>query len=442
MKTMTKEIRDQMNLLLLDAVQSRERAKADWNRAIDRLAALMSSMGIDIELDVDQLRLGELTTTQIAKLSGVCKVTVQRWCDKGYFKSMKTKGGHRRIRVEEWLAFQSRKFQETTRRLYSDVDPDPLEKGTPPEPKKEHPDDKVMRVENDQIPEENGLSTYVLKPKRTPVLKEKEHPVGQKRNMVTNDLPPENHHQNPPDSSSDSPSEDQVFAHTREGTPEAKSLNLRDGQQPARLPQDEWLTSRQAKALLQVDDHGLQRLAASLEAKRVPVSGKQVRVLYSRESVMTLRGTSLVDDVRPHPQYQDFVSWYSRRYREVCGQATRMNDVDRKAIKQMLNTYGHEHLCLYSLMFFHEDDPFWAKQGRSPAKLQSYVPRAQSQLTEWLDHFQNYEGERNAKEPRWRKDSSAYDEMNSLRKRVAYVLSREHLAHLDEEERRWRESDD
>jgi excisionase family DNA binding protein len=47
-----------------------------------------------------------LTTKEVAKLYCVSDATVKRWADAGLLKSERTKGGHRRFRVEEVARFQ------------------------------------------------------------------------------------------------------------------------------------------------------------------------------------------------------------------------------------------------------------------------------------------------------------------------------------------------
>jgi len=48
-----------------------------------------------------------LTTKEVAKLCCVSDATVKRWADAGLLKSERTKGGHRRFRVEEVARFQA-----------------------------------------------------------------------------------------------------------------------------------------------------------------------------------------------------------------------------------------------------------------------------------------------------------------------------------------------
>jgi putative resolvase len=43
---------------------------------------------------------------EAADLLGVCKQTLRLWDNSGYFKAVKTKGGHRRYRLSDIAKFQ------------------------------------------------------------------------------------------------------------------------------------------------------------------------------------------------------------------------------------------------------------------------------------------------------------------------------------------------
>jgi hypothetical protein len=159
------------------------------------------------------------------------------------------------------------------------------------------------------------------------------------------------------------------------------------GESPAEMPTAEWLTGKQAKAVLHIEENGLEALRKnnSVESKVIPV-GKTSRIMYKRESVLALRGSDIVRSKTVHPRTNEFIRWYAGRYREVVGASMPTNDATGGIAKRLVSQYPYEELRAASLIFLmvarstEPEDEFLRKQGFTLQKLQSALPSMQSRL--------------------------------------------------------------
>jgi hypothetical protein len=210
---------------------------------------------------------------------------------------------------------------------------------------------------------------------------------------------------------------------------EKTSPKVHTGETAGDLPTAEWLTGNQVKGILHLDDAGLDSLRKnkSVTTKEIPV-GKTKRIVYARDSVLTLRGTDLVKSKEVHPRTQEFIKWYAGRYREVVGASMPTTEITGAQAKKLVSEYNYEELRAASLVFLmiarstETEDDFYRKSGFTIQKLQSALPSMQSRLnTRVQSMLGNYLY--NDDEPPAVDYTSADSELESLERRLAYNLA-------------------
>ena len=475
MKAYNREQQERMSSFLLEAFLNVYENQEVMRKNLIGLLDILVDFGLS-PVEVEQLKDGYVTTGLVGKLFGVTSDTVAYWCDSGKIAAVKTPGNHRRMKIEDAVAYIAKTKRELFRAHAKKVEVEhKAQDAKRGENKMGHnlgqsgEDLNLDLEDSDQIREDDessrstgenrvsidtlsttidqelsnapggeseegsldkmciaclarteGKSCFGVIPGDAcingsgPQYAKKVAPSGEESGVGFSTLKPQ---------AQNDGSFGRARMHANDGKPEAK---VHSGESPAELPTAEWLTGKQVKAILHIEDNGLESLRKnkSVEIQEIPI-GNTKRIMYKRDSVLLLRGTDIVKSKTVHPRTNEFIRWYSGRYREITGQSMPTNDATGGIAKRLVSQYDYEELRAASLIFLmvarstEAEDEFLRKQGFTLQKLQSALPSMQSRLSTRVQSMIGNYLYGNSPEPQ--EDMTDADtELESLERRLAY----------------------
>jgi hypothetical protein len=440
MKAYNREQQERMASFLLEAFLNVYENQEVMRKNLVGLLDILVDFGLS-PVEVEQLKDGYVTTGLVGKLFGVTSDTVAYWCDSGKIAAVKTPGNHRRMKIEDAVAYIAKTKRDLFRAHAKKVEVEHKAQDAKRGENKMGHDlgqsgadlnsdlENLEQIrDNDESSRSTGENRVSKDTLSTTIDQELGNAPGEEseeeslieslgkmcisclartegkscfgvtpgdecingsgpqyaKGVAPSGVEGVGFSTLKPQAQNDG-SFGRARMHSNDGKPEAK---VHTGESPAELPTAEWLTGKQVKAILHIEDNGLESLRKnnSVEIQEIPI-GNTKRIMYKRDSVLLLRGTDIVKSKTVHPRTNEFIRWYSGRYREITGQSMPTTEATGGIAKRLVSQYDYEELRAASLLFLmvarstEAEDEFLRKQGFTLQKLQSALPSMQSRLS-------------------------------------------------------------
>jgi excisionase family DNA binding protein len=404
MKAYTREQQDQWFTLITRTIVDVYKNDKTMKKNLNKMVENSIEMGMAPD-DAYQLLDGCITTGLAAKFLGYSDVTIAHLCDSGKIQATRTPGSHRRIKLEDLAEYLIRREKDLLdsdmKRIAVEVKAQGMVRGE---------EDSQVKSTESQVglnsnPEESEEIRNVDGSTRTSLPKEgiyniplsdnEAHVLGTEPGEITEEQPTSDEAKKVEptpgvgfNTMTPQPGDTGAWGRARMHSEDGKDqVKTHTGETPSELPTNEWLTGNQALAVLHIDQSALDTLRKnkSVVTKEIPV-GKTKRIVYQRESVLLLRGTEIVKSKETHPRTQEFIRWYSGRYREIVGSSMPTTEVTGATAKRLVSQYNYEELKANALIFMmisrstETEDEFYRKSGFTIQKFLSALTAMQARL--------------------------------------------------------------